>query len=402
MAEEETEEEEEEEEELEDELEPGQQPLEIEPEDDDATTPWSKVAAPDRKLVTQPYDLAVSELVAQITNEELHLNPVYQRRYVWDDVKASKLIESLLINVPIPVIYLAEEDDGTRSTIDGQQRLRSIHRYLDNQFSLKGLDVLTELNGSRFHELSQTEQRLIRKRAIRCIVIGEESHPDIRFDVFERLNTGSVALTSQEIRNSAYRGSFNEALHELADLDIFRRCLSNRANTRMASEELVLRFFALDESLVEYRPSLKLFLSHYMRDNRGLDEDALAAKRHRFIGTTEKVYAVFEGNSFKRAVIEGKKISWLSQINSALYDVVMLNFARLLEPPEELRQHRARIRSMTARLTARDKDFADAISLATGDRARLHRRVAMYSQALAALGFDSGLASQIEALADGE
>ena len=99
-------------------------------------------------------------LSLNIDGKNLELNPVYQRRYVWDNKKASKLVESLLINVPIPVCYLAEEPDGSRSTIDGQQRLRSLYRFLYNQFALRGLEVLPELNGSRYHKLTERQQRL--------------------------------------------------------------------------------------------------------------------------------------------------------------------------------------------------------------------------------------------------
>jgi hypothetical protein len=384
---------------LEPDLEPGEVPLEVEEsvDTDEESQDWDSISPPDRKLVTQPYDLAVSELVSQIDRGDLVLNPVYQRRYVWDDDKASKLIESLLINVPIPVIYLAEESDGTRSTIDGQQRLRSIYRFAKNEFPISGAEVLSEINGKRFFELTQREQRLINKRAIRAIVIGDESHPDIRFDVFERLNTGSVALRPQEIRNSAYRGSFNDLLHELADHETFRLTLSNRANTRMTSEELVLRFFALDERLLDYRPTLKSFLNGYMRDNRRADGALIDAKRDRFAETISRVYAVFGGNAFRRASTVTPDISWVPQINSALFDVVMLNFARLPNTLDEIEAGRDEIVQMTAELIIEDSTFADAISRATGDRARLFRRVAMFGLALAARGFDSGLA---EALPD--
>jgi Protein of unknown function DUF262 len=365
------------------------------------TGPRLKIPPSRRKLVTQRYDRAVSELVAQIASGDLILNPVYQRRYVWDDIKASKLIESLIINVPIPIIYLAEEADGTRSTIDGQQRLRSIYRYLNSEFRLTGLEVLPELNEKRYGELAQREQQIIEKRVIRGIVIGEGSHPDIRFDVFERLNSGSVALTPQEIRNSAFRGPFNDLLHELADSEALRQCFPNRANTRMTTEELVLRFFAFDERLLQYHPKLKRFLTDYMRDNRRLSAKAIALKRKSFLSTTAKVYSVFSGSAFRRTVVEDRKVRWIPQINSALYDVVMLNFARLDVDPEQLKASRARIRQGMERLATRNDEFADAISRSTSDRNRLHRRVALFGRMLEGLGLDSGLAEEIETHGDG-
>jgi hypothetical protein len=359
---------------------------------------WTGVAPPDRKLIAQPVDLAVSDLVAQISAGDLLLNPVYQRRYVWDDKKASKLIESLLINVPIPVCYFAEEPDGTRSTIDGQQRLRSLHRFLGNEFALRGLEVLSDVNGRRYHQLSERQQRLIRNRTIRCIVITEESHPDIRFDVFERLNTGSVALTAQELRNSVYRGSFNELLHELADDDKFKACLGGRADKRMAFEELVLRFFALSDGLLSYRPSIKVFLNRYMRQHRNLEPDGAASKRHLFSNTVSRVHAVFGENSFRRVYRGDSGNPELSpSVNSALYDTIMLNFARLEETPDLLAEQADEIRGATTSLMLDDPLFVDAISLATSDRARLRRRVRILSARLAELGLTTGWAQLIDA-----
>jgi len=318
---------------------------------------------------------------------------VYQRDYVWDNKKASKLVESLLINVPIPVCYLAEESDGTRSVIDGQQRLRSLFRYLDNQFALTGLDVLSELNRKRFHRLADRQQRLIRNRTIRCILITEDSDPDIRFDVFERLNTGSVPLNAQELRNSVYRGSFNQALREMAGNETFHKCLANRRDLRMTFEELILRFFALDERFGDYRPSLKRFLNDYMREHKDLDGDPLAQKRDRFVNTAEKAYAIYGETCFRRAGLdESDKWYWLPTVNSAMFDVVMLNLARVDATPKALRRKSSEIEQMTAELTLENEEFQDAISRATGDRTRLRTRVRIFAEHFEELGFDSGLA----------
>ncbi len=379
--------------------------LEVEEEASDDTEghDWSGVAPPDRKLIAHPVDLAVSDLVAQISSDDLHLNPVYQRRYVWDDRKASKLIESLLINVPIPVCYLAEESDGTRSTIDGQQRLRSLHRYISNEFSLRGLDVLSELNGSRFHQLSDRQQRLIRTRTIRCIVITAESHPDIRFDVFERLNTGSVALKAQELRNSMYRGSFNDLLHELANDPCFRSCLGNRPDKRMNFEELALRFFALNDGLLGYAPSFKAFLNRFMRAKSNAAADEIDGMRQLFVKTAARVHAVYGDNSFRRAYRNQRGgVERAPAVNSALYDAIMLNFAPLPHPPGELATRAADIQAMTTELMLDDLQFVDAISLATGDRTRLRRRVRLFSARLSHLGIDSGWHGQIAAAMEEE
>ncbi len=375
------------------EAEPTGNEIDIDPtEESDAPNEYfSSVAPPDRRLITQPYDLAVGDLVDQVASKNLKLNPVYQRRYVWDNKKASKLVESLLINVPIPVCYLAEEPDGTRSTIDGQQRLRSLYRYLENEFTLTGLEVLPELNRLRFFELQERQQRLIRNRTIRCIVISEDSDPEIRFDVFERLNTGSVALTAQELRNSVYRGPLNLLLHELAGSEDLKRCVAGRSDSRMTFEELVLRYFALSERIVEYRPNLKAFLNRYMRDYQHSDPETLLELANRFRDATSKAYAVFGEKCFRRATGPVSAYSWLPTINSAVYDAVMINLGALKEDAMELAARAVEISDMTAVLMLENEPFIDAISLSTGDRARLHRRVRMYSTALKSIGLDAGL-----------
>ena len=367
------------------------EPLELEDASGDSEVE-AGINPPDRRLITQPYDLAVSDLVTQVREKSLKLNPVYQRRYVWDDKKASKLVESLLINVPIPVCYLAEERDSTRTTIDGQQRLKSLFRYLGNEFPLKGLEVLSDLNGKRFQQLTERQQRLIRNRTIRCIVISEDSDPDIRFDVFERLNTGSVALTAQELRNSVYRGSFTALLHELASSESFSRCVDERVDTRMTFEELLLRFFALDDQLSSYRPSFKRFLNTYQRNHKDADEQWLEEKRAKATETLDRAHAVFGGECFRRArELEDETWEWVSTLNSAIYDVVMLNFARLDTSPDELAERKDELEQLTADLSLTNEEFIDAISLATGDRTRLFTRVRIYAEALAERGLTTGL-----------
>ena len=142
--------------------------------DESASEPLD-VAPGERKLVTQPYDFSVGQLVGDVGQQKILLIEVpYQREYIWDDAKASRLIESLLLNVPIPVCYFAENHDGTWEVIDGLQRSHSIVRFLQDNLQLRGLPVLTELNGLRFSQLPARDQRRIETRTLRYIVITDE------------------------------------------------------------------------------------------------------------------------------------------------------------------------------------------------------------------------------------
>lgn len=176
----------------------------------------SSIKIRDRKLFVHPYDYSIRSLKEQVEDGTLVLADDFQRRRVWDDTKASRLIESLLINVPIPVCYFAELEDSSCSVIDGQQRLTAIYRYLNDDFKLKSLKIRDDLNKLKFSQLSIVDQRSIRLRIIRCVVILKDSDPEIRFDVFDRLNSNSVKLNRQELRNSLYKGSLNKLIKDLS------------------------------------------------------------------------------------------------------------------------------------------------------------------------------------------
>jgi hypothetical protein len=136
--------------------------------DEEADTPDPDAVSPsNRDIITQPYDLVVQSLITQIHSQEIELRPSFQRGYVWSNSMASRLIESIILNVPIPPCYLAQNDDFRLDVVDGQQRLETINRFLDNQFSLSSLEVVCELNGHRYHQLPSKVQRQIKSHTVR-------------------------------------------------------------------------------------------------------------------------------------------------------------------------------------------------------------------------------------------
>ena len=194
---------------------------------------------------------------------------------------ASKLIESILMDVPIPVIYLAEEKNGTYSVIDGQQRLTSFLSFMSGKnpngetFKLTGLKVLKELNRKSFSGLNDEEKNKVRKTTLNTIVIKKESNEDVKFSIFERLNTGSIKLNEDEIRNTVYRGSYINLLSELEENKTFHKVVQKENfKRRMFYRGMILRFLALSEkSYLNYQPSMKQFCNKELRDNRNLNEE---------------------------------------------------------------------------------------------------------------------------------
>jgi hypothetical protein len=349
--------------------------------EEDEERPELDIPLNERKLLTQPFDFIVGSLDQQIKDGSLVLQDEFQRRVVWDDRKSSRLIESLLLNVPIPVCYFSELEDGSYSVIDGQQRLTALYRYMSNLLPLAGLRVRPELNRKRFSELDKADQRMIRTRTIRCIVIQKESHPAIRFDVFERINSGAVRLKPQELRNSTHRGRLNKLIKELCEDPTFQRIRAvAEIDKRMGDAELVLRFFAFHYRSGEYKGYFAPFLDEYMKDGVKMADRDITEHRRVFLETVRKVDAVFGHEAFRQIGPDGKASN---QVNRAIYDIIMLSFARLPQPA--LTQHAAEIRTQLQTL-CRDAGFQDAIGRATRDKARIETRLSKWRDALKGIG----------------
>lgn len=336
----------------------------------------------DRKVVTQPYDLSVESLLTQIQERTIFLRPLserpeFQRRYVWNDKLASKLVESILLKVPIPPCYLSQNEDFELDVIDGQQRLFSIFRFCENQFKLSGLDVLTEFNGLRFHEMPPRVQRQIKTHTQRCVLITNESHPEVKFEVFERLNTNTVPLTAQEIRNCVYRGPLLALLKEavlLQDwLTIIRK---NEPDRRMRDEELVLRFFAFHiEGPNGYRTPQKRWLNETAKAGRSFSSNKIGRLRSLWEKSIANSLEWFEPNECFRSDI--KKPS--AAINRAIFDLVMYSASQM--STEKALAIRPKLRKRYVSLL-RNTEFQDLISRSVDHASRTKRRFEMWDEAM--------------------
>lgn len=260
-----------------------------------------------------PENRRIKDLNSAYANKELQVRPSFQRKYVWNKKKASRLIESVLLNVPLPTVYTAEEKDGTEVVIDGQQRLLSLFGFIDEKFPLDGqpfklsnLETSTEsgisLNGKKFSDLETKYQNKIRNHTIPIIKIQSDSDPDVRFEIFERLNSGAVNLNAQELRNCVYRGSFNDFLFEMAENPKFRDVVgAPRALTRMRDAELVLRFLMFENmNYKDYQGRLKELLNGFMRQNQELNDKRKEEFVRKFKQATDLSFSVFGKNAFRR------------------------------------------------------------------------------------------------------
>lgn len=322
----------------------------IEPEE-----PYEAVG--ERKVLIQQYDYAVRTLMDMITEGDLIVDPDYQRNYRWPDSKASRFIESIALNIPVPVLYMAEEADGTFSVIDGQQRLTSLFRYfrpselesvfpgkLLEELVLEGLQVRSDMNGRKFVDLNRTDRSVLAKRPIRCIVVLNESDSTLKFEVFERLNTGSASLTDQEVRNCIYRGSYNKLIKKLAANEKFREliALPDNSSNMMKDAELVLRFFAYRELSedADYSDNYAEFLNTHMEESREISPTLAAQKEELFNKTVDIIYDTLgPGIAFRRPTVREnptKGVFVQTAINGAIYESQMIAVSRFVESDRKM------------------------------------------------------------------
>ena len=338
-----------------------------------------------RILQTQAYDKSVSDLVSMIGSKDISLDPDYQRNYIWDNKKASLLVESILLSVPIPAIYVAEEIDSRWTVIDGLQRLNSLRRFCDNEFRLTGLEVLTELNGLLYSRLNPKASRILRNGILRIIVVLQESDPEIKYDIFLRLNRGSIKLNEQELRNCLYRGKFNNLLKELRTYPNFLNCLRMSAPSRRFNDaELALRYLALSENYDRntgkvrgYRNKMKTFLNKYMASKSSVSDEELAAMSRKFKDTADKVFQIFGNSAFVRVdPLAGADF----RVNRALMDVVMLGAEPLSD--RQAGAFKEQIVNLQRTLSSGDKRFDDALTYGTNDTRKLEYRIAIWLNAV--------------------
>lgn len=327
------------------------------------------------QVFSKPADTEITSFLDKIKRGLLVLQPDFQRYYVWDDIKASRLIESSLLEIPLPTIYLSEESDNKTYVIDGQQRLTSFVSFINGTFpdgsvfKLRGLKAYTDLNKKGFNELPIEYQDKILHFTIRTITFLKQSGRDLKFEIFERLNTGSVALNDQELRNCVYRGKYNKLLKEMSEFTDFKYLTGlTEPDRRMADIELVLRFCAFyHATYLKYKPPMKKFLNNDMLKYQNISDEDAQELKDKFKNGLMIVRSMFDKNAFKR-YYRGKEDSingyWEpKKFNFSLYDVLLGILCT--QDRNVIYQKMDSIREGFIDLMVNDESFINSIELST-------------------------------------
>lgn len=328
-------------------------------------------------LVLQTSDFSLQGLKEMVDDSIIDLSPKYQRRERWQVDRQSELIESFLLNVPVPPIYLAEEDYGIYSIIDGKQRITAVADYLNNSFALKGLGEFHELNGARFRDLPKTLQSALRVRPyLRVITLLKQSHPRLKYEVFIRLNRGGISLNNQEIRNVAFRGPLNDAIYSAGENPLLRNALKiedakSAAFQQMQDAEYVLRYLTLNSSWDRFSGSLSKSMDEFMLEHRYADERESDTLIEPFIEAIDRTAILWGDVAFQRW--DGQR--WRQQALAGLYDAQMIAATLLTAAELQVVAPKQKAVIEATRQLFSDPEFEETVRIGTNTPSRIKSRI---------------------------
>lgn len=337
-----------------------------------------------RSINIIPKTLTISNIVDRLRESEIILDPDYQRKSnLWGEKEQSRLIESLIIMVPLPTFYFDQTDDEKYEVIDGVQRLTAIRRFIvedpdsPEKLKLKGMEYLTDFDGYTYEKLPKKIQRRINEQNIISYVTGRGTDKNIKESIFTRINTGGLSLSRAEIRNALYRGRASDFVKELALSKEFVLVTRGKVRTdRMLDREFVTRFFAfylLDPG--NYIGKFEEYLSAALDQLRRSSDEEIEKYKRVFLSTMDFCHCLFGEFAFRRISDEGKA----GVINKPLFDSVSVTLARLSESEREKLLGRKDIFLKFYEDLLKNEEFRNIISNATATKGNIEKRYEMMS-----------------------
>lgn len=365
------------------------EPTGVELEDDGLeptiVEPWD----PDLIRVTSK-NFAIRNITDMIRDHDLDLAPDFQRQRVWKPIQKSRLIESILLQIPLPAFYFTEEADGMMRVVDGLQRLSTIDDYVNGRLALDGLEYLQEVEGDRFGALAQTWQRRILHTQLFVHVIDPQTPDPVKFDIFKRINTGGSPLNAQEIRHCMSGDQSRTFLKEVVSTPEFQRATGGALanHVRMVDREVALRFFAFKMlgTIAEYRnySTMDAFLTDATRRIDRASPILLDDLRSDFLLAMTNASVVFGDHAFRKWPADDSS-DYRSPINRALFETWALGLSQ--HSSARLEATRSRIVALAREAMAHDALYIQSISGSTGDpfrvEVRFSKTFAILNEALA-------------------
>ena len=311
---------------------------------------------PARNIKIDRVQFSIFELKRRYDRGNICLDPDFQRNEVWSTRQKSELIESVVMGIPLPLIYLAETMEGKLVIVDGRQRLTTFFRYLDNEFAINGLKIMTELNSCRFRDLENDVNKSKYAAEIEdfqlVIQIIKYPTPDrVRFDIFDRVNRGGTPLNNQEMRNALYQGPATRLLNELAESEEFKAATGHSVSPlHMKDKYIILRALSFylwkkqllkkkNGEIVVYRSDIEEFLGYAMEYLNWVDEQSRVELKKLFFRVMERCYARLGEDAFRIPTDSGRRRPVSMTLFESLFYFVALLEEEQIELPAGTERH---------------------------------------------------------------
>ncbi len=333
------------------------------------------------RVETKP--LSMDLLISRIKNKEIDLMPDFQRKAgIWSDAAQSRLIESMLIRIPLPAFYMDASDEDEWLVVDGLQRLTAINRFvIKKELKLSGLEFLHNLSGMGFDELPRNFKRRINETQVTVYLIEKDTPPEVKYNIFKRINTGGLPLSSQEIRHALNQGAATKMLKKLAGSDAFKKATHyGIRDHRMAAQECVLRFMAFTlQSYTSYKSKdFDNFLNTTMTTINNMQENNRLKLEDSFVRSLNASSDIFGIYAFRK---QYKKNAGRNPINKALFETWTVNLNNLDDVQlKELKGKKEELVNGFIELMNSKSGFDDAISQGTGNVAKVDLRFSEISK----------------------
>ncbi len=311
----------------------------------------------------------VFDWMRKLNRKQLIIDPEFQRNLVWKHEQKSKFIESVLLNIPIPPLYVNQDKTGKYIIVDGLQRTSTLSEFINNRFKLTGLEVLTDLNDRTFSDLGPTLQTKFEDKKLWIYVIKPSVPLPMVYDIFHRINTGGTQLTRQEVRNCFYIGPATRLLKELSEQEQFRQAIDGGISPkRMKDREAVLRYlaFRIFGYKTNYKNDMDAFLGEAMKKINHMEDKKIDNLRRDFERVMKLTYDFFGDRNFRLPTASTR-----GRVNIALLESVSYFFA--LKSDAFLQKHKKKILK-NYEILLKNPIFIDAIRYSTGDTRRVRNR----------------------------
>jgi len=326
-------------------------------------------------LVLQQADLSLQSISDMVESKAIDINPKYQRRKRWSSKKESDLIESFILNIPVPPIYLAEDAYGTYSVIDGKQRITAIHNFLSGKLKLEDVEKFKEIDGFYFEDLPINIKNALKIRPyLRVVTLLKQSDNNLKYEVFLRLNKAGVSLNSQEIRNVAFRGKFNNLLIKISENENFKNIFKSKENSRIYREmtdvQFILRFFTVKNSWGKFPGNMDIAMDKFMKENYQANDQQIEKFENDFYRAFNAALSIWEDKVFLNPI--GSK-----RVLQGFYDIQMVclslldntQLKKVLDNKEQVKK------LLEDEINKKDKKFVTALTQFTSNPKNVEYRI---------------------------